>query len=206
MSSSLIEHLKNSISRADKFESKLTSEVLSLGGMCLAKTRHLLNNVVNTPGSRYLEVGVFRGATFIAALYKNNYDKAIAIDNWSECGDHGREMAEKCSRYIGEYELISGDCFNVKFDGKINIYFYDGNHTKESHAKALVCFCESLADEIIFLVDDYNWKQVYDGTRIAVRDWDILYEARLGSAPSHTVNTDWGAGLYAAVLRKLPKT
>ena len=198
----MIEHLKNSILLADKFKSKLTPEILGLDGMCLVKMRHLLNNVVNMPGAKYLEVGVYKGATFVAALYKNKYDRAIAIDNWSENGDYRKEFLLKCDRHIGKYNLIFDDCFNVKIDGKINIYFYDGNHTKESHAKALSHFYDSLDDEIIFLVDDYNWAQVRCGTNMAVMDWDILYDVWLGHCSYHHDPTPWGAGIYAAVLKK----
>ena len=207
----MIEHVKNSIKKADLLESKLDPETLALNGQCNGRVRHLLNNIVDMPGARYLEVGVYKGATFIAALYKNNYDEATAIDSWSEPGDRRsdsdiilskEEFINTCNHYIGHYDLIWDDCFNVELTNEVNIYFYDGNHLEESHAKALSHFYKSLANEIIFIVDDYNWNQVRMGTQRAVRDWTVLYESRLGPAGSHGAKTDWGRGIYIAVLRK----
>ena len=198
----MIEHVKNSILKAEALESKLTHGILALDGMCFSMTRHLLNNIVNIPGARYLEVGVHKGATFIAALYKNDYDKAIGIDNWSECGDYGDEFINICNHYIGEYDFIQEDCFDVELDSEINIYFYDGSHTEESHTTALSHFYKSLADEIIFIVDDYNWNQVRKGTMRAVKDWNVLYGEWLGQSGSHHENTTYGAGNYIAILKK----
>jgi len=198
----MIKHLKDSIFKADIYESKLSHEVVNIPGMCFEKARHLLNNIVNIPGARYLEVGVFRGATFIAALYKNDYDKAIAIDNWSENGDYSNDFIDRCGKYIGEYDLIIDNCFNVELNEDINIYFYDGLHTEEAHSKALSHFYNSLSDKIIFIVDDYNWDQVRNGNMRAVKDWDVMYETILGPTDDHRKNTSWGAGIYASVLKK----
>ena len=198
----MMEHVKNSIKRADLLKSKLTAEIMELDGMCQGRVRHLLNNVVNMPGARYLEIGIFKGATFVSALYNNNYDTAIAIDNWSEVGDFSEEFKKKCDTYIGKYKLFNADCFNVKLEDEINIYFYDGNHLKESQARALSHFYDSLANEIIYIVDDYNWAQVRIGTQQAIKDWTVLYEACLGGASNHWSGKDWGAGIYIAVLRK----
>ena len=38
--------------------------------------------------------------------------------------------------------------------GKFNIYMYDGNHSEDSHFKALDHFFPCLDDEFIYLVDD----------------------------------------------------
>jgi len=195
----MVEHIKNSIRRADLLKSKLIPEIIELEGMCQGKLRHLLNNIVDIPGARYLEVGVYRGATFISALYKNDYDKAIAIDNWSEFGDYREDFTEKCNKYIGEYELINDDCFNVKLRDKINIYFYDGHHSTKAQSRALAHFYDSLEKEIIFIVDDYNWPPVRTGTDQAVKDWKILYETNLGDL--HTTS-DYSHGVYISVLKK----
>ena len=38
--------------------------------------RHLLNNLASAPGTRYLEVGTFRGSTLIASLCGNEANVA----------------------------------------------------------------------------------------------------------------------------------
>ena len=47
--------------------------------MASGKVRHLLNNLA---ARRYLEVGVWKGATFVAACYGRRLESATAIDNF----------------------------------------------------------------------------------------------------------------------------
>jgi len=57
---------------------------LSVQGMSDASIRHLLNNLCSAPGTRYLEVGSWRGSTLTACLSGNevNVDQAVAVDSW----------------------------------------------------------------------------------------------------------------------------
>ena len=41
---------------------------------------------------------------------------------------------------------------------------YDGNHTADSHYQALIHYYNCLDDIFVFIVDDWNWKGVRDGT------------------------------------------
>jgi hypothetical protein len=76
-------HVLNSLSLAYINRSKLTQEILALEGFSGTKTRHLYNSICSAPWAKYLEVGVWKGSTFVSALYNNTHCNATAIDNWS---------------------------------------------------------------------------------------------------------------------------
>lgn len=87
---------------------------------------------------------------------------------------------------------------------------YDGNHTNESHYKALLHYYNCLDDVFIFIVDDWNWKDVRDGTINSIKKLNlkVLYEKeiRLTWDNSHTPNLQakntWWNGIYVAILQK----
>jgi asparagine synthetase A len=109
--------------------------------------------------------------------------------------------------------FIENNCFNVDVStlSKFNIYMYDGNHTNESHYNALLHFYNCLDDTFIFIVDDWNWKEVRDGT---LRSIEKLNLKNLYSKEIRTTNDDthpaWGSqeqqrwhnGIYVSILQK----
>jgi len=87
---------------------------------------------------------------------------------------------------------------------------YDGNHTNESHYNALLHYYNCLDDVFIFIVDDWNWKDVRDGTMKCIEKLNlkVLYEkeVRLTWDNSHTpeleARNSWWNGIYVAILQK----
>ena len=79
----LIQKVEYSISNAERGISSLASEILKLEGMSSPKVRHLLNNLCALPGARYLEIGSYKGSTWISALYNNSSTliSSTSIDN-----------------------------------------------------------------------------------------------------------------------------
>jgi len=145
----------------------------------------------------YLEIGVWKGSTFISSLYKNEHVKAYCIDNWSEFDSNKEIFLNNCSLYdIKNFNYFNDDCF--KFDkknikDKINIYFYDGNHTENSQYKAIEYYYDVLSDEFILIVDDYDFEPVETGTKKIIEDLnlEILFEKRLFSQNYNNTNQTW---------------
>ena len=89
-----------------------------------------------------------RGATFVAANYKNTLASATAIDNWSEFAENGTvkdEFLLNCSTLLApeSYRFLEQDCFTVTRDqlpAPINVYLYDGEHSFDAQRKALTHF------------------------------------------------------------------
>ena len=60
------------------------SAYYNVQGLTSARVRHFLNNLCSQEGAVYLEVGVFAGATFCAAVQNNDMVAAYANDDWSQ--------------------------------------------------------------------------------------------------------------------------
>ena len=177
------------------------------------KTRHFYNNLLNTEDARYLEIGTWKGSSVCSAMC-NNKAKVVCIDNWSEFGGPKVEFLYNFQRFIGDNDarFIENNCFEIDVLTlpKFNIYLYDGNHTNESHYRALLHYYNCLDNIFIFVVDDWNWEDVRNGTRNSIQNLNlkILYEReiRLTFDNSHTPQelgrNTWWNGIYVAILEK----
>jgi hypothetical protein len=203
-SSRLVEHVETAIARAERGESKLDRAAFRARGFTSAKVRHLLNNLGSLDGLDYLEVGVHRGATFLATNYRNELLSAVAVDNWSEFDEDGSARAEflqHCTTLLrpGSYSVLEQDCFTVtpaQLPAPVNFYVYDGEHGVGSQRRALMHFAPMLDDAFIFVVDDYTWAAARIGTQQAI------VELGLKVRYARELIDGWWNGLYVSVLEK----
>jgi protein O-GlcNAc transferase len=203
----LLEHVESSIELGSREKSKLDRAAFRANGFTSPKVRHLLNNLGSLAGLDYLEVGVHRGATFVATNYKNTLSSAVAVDNWSEFDEEGTvkdDFLRHCSALLtpGSYDFVEQDCFSVtpeQIRMPVNFYFYDGEHSHESQRQALTHYYPMLDDVFIFLVDDYTWASARTGTvqAIAELDLEVLYQREL-------VEGWWNGVLVSVLKKKLP--
>lgn len=212
--SELKQHVETAFEKAERNESKVTNRILDMEGMSGKKTRHFYNNLLNKDDARYLEIGTWKGSSVCSAMYGNK-GKVVCIDNWSEFGGPKGEFLENFNAYKGENDatFIEEDCYKVDISQlpKFNIYMYDGNHTKESHYNALVHYYSSLDDIFIFIVDDWNWIDVRDGTHDSFKQLNlsVLYEKEIRTTYDNThaewgseIQKQWHNGIYVAILQK----
>lgn len=75
----IIEHVKHSVHLAYHNQSKLSDDIMLLDGMTGTKTRHLYNNICSMGYRNYLEIGTWKGSSFISALYHNNILVTVLI-------------------------------------------------------------------------------------------------------------------------------
>jgi predicted O-methyltransferase YrrM len=234
----LVEHIERSLEKADKGESKITDGILNMEGMSGKKTRHFYNNLLNKDDARYLEIGTWKGSSVCSAMCGNKAT-IVCIDNWSEFGGPKNEFLTNFNTYKGENnaKFIEQDCFKVDVSllPKFNIYMYDGNHTNDSHYKALVHYYPCLDDIFVFIVDDWAVKDVRDGTYESIKKLNLrtLYEKEIYTskgmktfkprrtmlfgtrkeriAPTYSEPIScpetWWNGMYIAILKKnnIPK-
>lgn len=210
--------IEEAFQRAEQGLSKITPEILQMDGLSGAMTRHFYNNLLNHPNMRYLEIGTWKGSSVCSAMCGNTA-RVLCIDNWSEFGGPRDEFLHNFSRYKGENDaaFLEVDCFQVDVAGLLrgypspfNVYMYDGNHEEHSHYRALTHWLDALDEVFIYIVDDWNWKKVREGSQRAIADLqlEILYEhsIRLTSDDSHTerslADQTWWNGIYVAILRK----
>jgi hypothetical protein len=202
----LKEHVENAFKKAENNESKITDGILEMHGMTGKKTRHFYNNLLNKEDARYLEIGTWKGSSVCSAMCQNKA-KVVCIDNWSEYYGPKHEFLANFNTYKGENDatFIEQDCYKVDISQlpKFNIYMYDGNHTQDSHYKALVHYYDCLDDMFVFIVDDWNWQEVRDGTFDSFKHLNlkVLYEKEIFTPGNGTLETWWN-GIYVAILQK----
>lgn len=68
---------------SDKEESKLSEREREIFGLSSTRLRSLLNNLCSKDNTSYLELGVYRGATFISAIAGNKINKAVGVDSFT---------------------------------------------------------------------------------------------------------------------------
>lgn len=199
--------IEKSLENAEQNISKITDDIITMDGMSGTKTRHFYNNLLSNDYTKYLEIGTWKGSSVCSAMCGNK-SKIVCIDNWSEFGGPKNEFLLNFKKYKGENDatFIEKDCFRVDVSilPKFNIYMYDGNHTNESHYKALLHYYNCLDDIFIYIVDDWNWQKVRDGTNKVIKDLNlkILYEKNIIKSNDITTPHEWMYGIYIVLLLK----
>jgi hypothetical protein len=213
-----IVNARNKISKIDQ-DTEEGKEILQYTGYTGTNTRHLYNNICsnfeNETRNRYLEIGTWYGSSSISAIYKNNID-ALFIDNWCQFNGDSNIFIENIKKFEGDSNcyLIESDCWSVDLKSipdKFNIYLYDGAHTEEDHYKSLEYYLPVLEDQFIFMVDDWCWPDVRNGTMRAIRNLNLniqfIHEEFLSSEdlkgmPNHTGRQTWWNGIAIFLLSK----
>ena len=202
-----IDFVKKAISAARAGKSKLPVEIYEIEGMSARGGRQLLNHLCSRRATRYLEIGVWQGSTWVASLYGNerSVEEAVAIDNWSMFGGPQEKFLANCSAYLpgSRYRLCNEDAFQIDpqrlFAEKVNLYFYDGDHSVLAQERAFTHYDSILADPFIAIVDDWKWDRVRRGTFNAFEKlgYEVVYEQALTGR-----KREWHHGMYVALIRK----
>ena len=194
----------------------MSPRVYDVDGICGRKFRLFLNNLVRgLEAPRYLEIGIYKGATLCAAISENRL-RAIGIDNWSEYGGPATEFYEIFARFKHQHAVVSileQDFRSIDYGaiGKFNILFYDGSHAEVDQYDGVRVPVPAMDDQFILLVDDWNWERVQVGTRRALADQGLRIEFAIELLTSDTGdipplayggNSDWHNGFFAAVVSK----
>ena len=117
-------------------------------------------------GEAYVEVGVFRGASLIAAMLGNEGKRFVGIDSF-EFRDTSLEKVEaNLARYGLELpEIVVGDAFELVPAGAledvvIGVWYYDASHSYEAQLEGLRIAEPHLAPGALVIVDDTDWDDV----------------------------------------------
>ena len=207
-----VEQIKEAIRKADLMESDHGAETYGVPALTSLKIRHLLNNIGRL-GSKYLECGVHKGGTHTATISGNwNLREIVAIDSFeSDLATDDKaypQFKANLEQHLPEgakHTIIISDSFEVnanKLPKNIDIYLYDGDHSEVYQRKALTFFLPALADEFIYLCDDFDWPEVKLGTLRGIHDGGlaVLFEHTL-VGNDHDNDGYWN-GFYIALLKK----
>lgn len=207
--------VKDSIVNAVVGRSKLDSTVLDLDGMSSPKVRRLLNNLCSYAGVSYLEVGCWKGATAISALFGNRDSviEAHVIDNFSEFNEEQNVEGMFFQNIERFREQITRNfhfhnCDTLLFDTalvgtKVTVFFYDGAHDTVSQRSAIVHYAPVLANPSVLVVDDWNWEMVRKGVRSGLEEshLEVLNSWEL-PASGNQDKVEWWNGLFVGVVAK----
>lgn len=186
-----------------------------LRGMISARVKVLLNRLVaQLPADEaYLEIGCWQGASALSALRGNLGATAYVCDKFSEFTDadpRAKFFANK-KRYEGVvpdftfFDMVSFELCKLErpFAKPIGVYLYDGDHSEQSQARALIEYRKFLAKQVVFIVDDWNWERVRAGTWKAidaVRPKDIWFRELPSDGNKDQQNFWNGVGAFYLVL------
>jgi hypothetical protein len=213
--SPLVDATKSAFHDALASMGKLPPEIFDIEGMSGKKYRIFINNLIaRIENAAYLEVGAWMGSTFCSAIH-NNTVRAFAIDNWVQFDGPTHaflaNVARNCSKNV-RINLLTEDFRKVRFNtiGKFNVYMFDGPHEARDQFDGLYLAQPALTDEYVFIVDDWNWDRVRDGTSQCIKHLDLetryQVEVRTSSDGGHTKfgekASDWHNGYLICVLKK----
>jgi hypothetical protein len=224
-------NLKKSFFQALAMDTKLSDEIKFMPGMSGKKYRYFINNFVSlTDNPRYLEIGCWTGSTVCSALYGNKI-KAVCIDNWItfpeekqvrkffNTKNQKKTFEINTKKVITEkidFQFIESDFRKVNFNklGKFNIYCYDALHDRKSQYDGIAIAQPALDDIFILIVDDWNLKEVRNGTLNAFGDLGISVISKIEVKTTqndtypkfiHSHYSDWHSGYFIAVCEKSKK-
>jgi len=207
--------LRDAFQDAMAYRGRLREDAFLLSGFSGKKFRLLMNNLINyVPDPRYLEIGVYHGASFCPAIFRNRV-RAVGIDNWSEYGGQRHFFDQNLATYRSadaDVKIIEQDFRDVDYTtlGKFNVLFYDGSHSEKDQYDGILYPQPAMDYPHVMIVDDWNWDRVRKGTFDALRDArlniDYSIEVRTtfdGDIPLVSgPRSEWHNGTILAVVSK----
>jgi predicted O-methyltransferase YrrM len=118
------------------------------------------------PGEAYVEVGVFHGASLIAAMLGNEGKRFVGIDRFEFRDASLEKVAANLARYgLDLPEIVVGDAFELVPSGAledvaIGVWYYDASHSYEAQLEGLRIAEPHLARGALVVVDDTDWDDV----------------------------------------------
>jgi predicted O-methyltransferase YrrM len=118
------------------------------------------------PDEAYVEVGVYHGASLIAAMLGNEEKRFVGIDNFS-FRDSGLAGVEANLEQFGlpRPEILVGDAFELVPAGaleerSVGVWYYDAAHDFAAQVEGLRIAEPLLVPGALVIVDDTDWERV----------------------------------------------
>ena len=201
------------------------SAYYNVEGLTSARVRHFLNNLCSQEGAVYLEVGVYAGSTFCAAVQNNDMVAAYANDNWSQpnlqpakegldlslqnvtVDTFVKNLQENITTDSLDFDIqvLKGDSSGLSkkdFKHDVNIIFYDGDNSEHKMREFFLNMLDFTEDVFTLVIDDANIEENVAITKrfIDAMGLKILYERELLNDQEDPEM--WWNGLYVVVLSK----
>ena len=118
------------------------------------------------PDEAYVEVGVYHGASLIAALLGNENARVIGIDSFGFRDGSLEKVEQNLERFrVPRPEILVGDVFELVPSGALDgtpvgVWYYDAAHDYDSQVEGLRIAEPLLAPGALMIVDDTDWERV----------------------------------------------
>jgi predicted O-methyltransferase YrrM len=118
------------------------------------------------PDDAYVEVGVYHGASLIAALLGNEGRRVIGIDSFGFRDASLEKVEQNLVRFgVPRPEILVGDVFELVPSGALDgtpvgVWYYDAAHDYDSQVEGLRIAEPLLAPGALLIVDDTDWERV----------------------------------------------
>jgi hypothetical protein len=181
-------------------------ELCDLPRMSTVSIAAMLNEAVSrmSPEQAFVNVGVWRGYTFLSGMACNEDKTCVGIDDFSLFGGPEAEFRREFeARRSGNHSFHSMDYreyFGKVHDQPIGVYCYDGSHDYENQWTGLEVAEPFFEEGCLIVVDDANWGPVRQATlefaEVSRREYRLLTFART-TDPEHP--TFWNGVLVLQV-------
>ena len=114
----------------------------------------------------YVEIGVFHGASLIAAMLGNEEKRFIGVDSFGFRDASLEKVQENLARFgLTPPQILVGDAFELVPAGAlgdvaIGVWYYDAAHSYEAQINGLRIAEPLLASGALIVVDDTDWDHV----------------------------------------------
>jgi predicted O-methyltransferase YrrM len=118
------------------------------------------------PGESYVEVGVFHGASLIAAMLGNEDKHFVGIDTFGFRDATLEKVEANLARFgLTPTTILVGDAFELVPGGAlgdttIGVWYYDASHSYEAQLEGLRIAEPLLVPGALLVVDDTDWDDV----------------------------------------------
>jgi predicted O-methyltransferase YrrM len=140
--------------KVENFACENNLALLNLAASCLGRDE------------AYVEVGVYHGASLIAAMLGNEDKRFVGIDAFRLGGTSLDKVEANLARFGLEVpELAVGDAFELVpagalGDTRIGVWYYDAAHSFQAQVDGLRIAEPHLVPGALLIVDDTDWEQV----------------------------------------------
>lgn len=188
---------------ADSGVSKLSEREREIYGLSSTRLRSLLNNLCSKEGTNYLELGVYKGATIISAMYGNPKLKAVGVDNyryderepkkwaaentiWENVKSHLHDNLERykdsdMSVNIDNLTIIEDSFENIDWTKqlKFDLCFFDINPANEKeYDNFFTKVLTSMKTESVIIFSNYSNDKNANLLKAALDKYSNLFEVK----------------------------
>lgn len=117
-------------------------------------------------GEAYVEIGVYHGASLIAAMLGNEGKRCVGVDSFGFRDATLDKVEENVARFgLPRPEIVVGDAFELVPSGalgdiSVGVWYYDASHSYEAQLEGLRIAEPLLAPGALVIVDDTDWDDV----------------------------------------------